>query len=102
MKEIFTTPYKRKSAKKAIAGASEQAYLAKQKILAVNAALEPPEDFTGSSFKCCSQNVKPISEIMENISRNISKMDQNIYFAKAGIEKIMRQSSTQNNVVSLN
>ena len=102
MKEIFTTPYKRKSAKKAIAGANEQAYLAKQKILAVNAALEPAEELSNSIFKHCPQNTKSIAEIMENISKSISKMDQNLYSTKAGIEKIMRQSSTQNNIVSLN
>jgi hypothetical protein len=101
MKELFTTPYKKKSASKAPAGAREQAYSTKQKILAVNSVLESAEELADLDLKYHSASSKPASEIVENISRNISRIDHNLYSARNDLEKLTRLNSTRDNIVSL-
>ena len=97
MSRIFTTPC-RKAKPNAI---SEQVSLARQSRLKVQAALDQQTCSETSNLKLNNTIAVPISEILEGISQNISKMDQNLYTAKANMEEILRVNSNDTEFVSL-
>jgi hypothetical protein len=97
MPQIFTTPCV-KTKPNAI---SEQIRLARQSRLKVQNALAQQIFSENSSLKLSPNTAVPISEILEGISQNISKMDQNLYTAKANMEEILRVNSNDNEFVSL-
>jgi len=97
MPKIFTTPCA-KAEPKAL---HEQFRLARQSRLKVQAALAQQAFSETSNLKLNNTIAVPISEILEGISQNISKMDQNLYTAKANMEEILRVNSNDNEFVSL-
>lgn len=98
MPEIFTTADAR-TRKVAI---SEQVDLARKSRLRIQNALAQQTFSENSNLKLSPNTAMPISNILENISQNISKMDQNLYSAKANMEEILRANSTDSEFVSLN
>ena len=98
MPEIFTTPYART---KSIA-ISEQVNLARQSHLKVQDALSQQTFSEHSNFTLSPNTAMPISNILEDISQNISKMDQNLYSTKANMEEILHTNSNDREFVSLN
>ncbi len=97
MPKIFITPY----AKTESLVLSEQINLAKQIRLKVQNALAQQSFHEISSFKLSPGTTMPISNILEEISQNISKMDQNLYSTKANMEEILHANSPENEFVSL-
>ena len=97
MPNIFITP----CAKDRSNTISEQVSLARQSRLKVQAALAQQAFSETSNLKLNNTTAVPISEILEDISQNISKMDQNLYTAKANMEEILRVNSNDNEFVSL-
>jgi hypothetical protein len=115
MPKIFTTPcakakqgkfnflrwnFRAESLDKPIA-LCEQIRLGRQSRLKVQTALAQQTFGETSTLKLNNSIAFPISEILEGISQNISKMDQNLYSAKANMEEILRTSSNDNEFVSL-
>lgn len=96
MPKIFTTP----CAKNKSLTLCEQVSLARQSRLKVQNALTQ-QGFSDNSSLKFSPAAVPISEILEEISQNISKMDQNLYTAKTNMEEILHANSNDNEFVSL-
>jgi len=97
MPKIFTTPL----AKTKPNAISEQVSFARQTRLKVQNALADHTSSEKPGLKFPPKTAVPISEILEGISQNISKMDQNLYTAKANMEEILRVNSNNNEFVSL-
>ena len=97
MPEIFLTP----CSKTKTLTISEQINRAKQLRLKIQNALAIQGFNEDSNFKLSPSTAMPISNILENISQNISKMDQNLYSTKANMEEILRANSPENEFVSL-
>ncbi len=74
---------------------------ARQTRLNVQNALAQQTFGETSTFTLNNDTAKPISEVLEDISQNISKMDQNLYAAKANTEEILRADSNDTEFVSL-
>lgn len=98
MPKIFITP----CPKTKPLALSEQISLAKQLRLKFQNALAQQRFHENSSFKLSPGTTMPLSNILEDISQNISKMDQNLYSTKANMEDILRANSPENEFVSLN
>lgn len=98
MPEIFTSPRKRAKKKSMF----EQFHLALQSRLKVQNALAEQTFIENSALKLNLKASMPISNILEDISQNISKMDQNLYSTKANMEEILRTNLADNEFVSLN
>ena len=97
MPKIFVTP----CAKAETLAPSEQINRVRQLCLKVQNALIQQSFHENSSFKLKPGTAMPISNILEDISQNISKMDQNLYSTKANMEEILRANSQGNEFVSL-
>ena len=97
MPEIFITPYMKAEP----LALRRQVSLARQSRLKVQAALAQQTFSETSNLKLNNTIAVPISEILEGISQNISKMDQNLYTTKANMEEILRVNSNNNEFVSL-
>jgi len=80
---------------------SEQISRAKQLCLKVQNALIQQSFHENSCFRLKPGTAMPISSILEDISQNISKMDQNLYSTKANMEEILHTSSSNNEFVAL-
>ena len=98
MPKIFITP----CAKAEPVDSAEQIRLAGQTRLKVQNVLAKQGFSENSSLKLIPNTAILISNILEDISQNISKMDQNLYSAKTNIEEILRTNSNDNEFVSLN
>ena len=97
MSKIFKTP----CPKVEPIALREQISLGKQSRLRVQNALAKQVFNENSSLRLSPNTAMPISEVLESISQNISKMDQNLYTAKANMEEILRANSNDTEFVSL-
>ena len=79
----------------------EQAHLVRQTRLRIQNILAKQTFGETVNLKLNNTIAMPISEILEDISQNISKMDQNLYTAKASMEEILRVDSNDREFVSL-
>lgn len=75
--------------------------LVRQIRLKVQQALAEPVFDATAGLKLSHNTLKPMAEVLEEISRNISKMDQNLYAARAGMEEIRRVKPDKSEFVSL-
>ena len=96
MPGIFVTP----STKNKLSPA-EQIHLARQARLKVQNILARRHFNANSGLNTISNTTISISNMLEEITRNISKMDQNLYSAKANMEEILRTNNSNNEFVSL-
>lgn len=78
-----------------------QVRLARQTRLNIQNALVREQVNETCGFNFNNNIEKPISEVLEDISRNISKMDQNVYAARANMEDVLRANSNTPEFVSL-
>lgn len=98
MPRIFTTL----KAKDETLSPEEQIRLARKTRLKVQNILAG-QHFSGNYAPNTIQNTAiSISHILEEIARNISKMDQNLYSTKANMEEILRTNNSSNEFVTLN
>ena len=95
MTKIFTTPCsKRKNDKSCF---KNEAGEARQKRLRVQNALANKLP----ALKVNKSIAKPISALLDDISQNILKMDQNLYTTKVNMEEMLRTNSSDKEFVSL-
>lgn len=98
MPKIFKTP-NGKTKPKSIC---EQISLGRQSRLKVQNALAHQAFSENPGLKFPPNAAVPISNMLEEISQNLSKMDQNLYSTKANMEEIIRSNNNNNEFVSLN
>ena len=79
---------------------AKQTGLARQTRLNVQNTLVQEQPGEIGSFNL-NNTVKPVSEVLEDISRNISKMDQNVYAARSNMEEILRANVSNTEFVSM-
>ena len=97
MPGIFVTP----NVKTKIPSPAKQISIARQSRLKVQNILAR-RYFKANSTPEVPNSAISISNMLEEITRNISKMDQNLYSAKANMEEIIRMNISNDESVSLN
>ena len=98
MPKIFIMP----GAKAKPLNSAEQIHLVRQIRLKVQNALSRGFFHGNSALKLSPNTTMSISNLLEDISQNISKMDQNLYSTKTNMEEILRTNPSENEFVSLN
>ncbi len=97
MPRTFVTP----SSKNQALSKSEQIALARGTRLKVQNILAEHHFSANSSITAISNTALSISNMLEEITHNISKMDQNLYSAKANMEELLRTNSSNNDFIAL-